>query len=161
MHKPCKAALLAASLTLCLPYGASAATVARQAGDVLLSKGDGFVPMPSGAELARGSQVMVRPGGLASITYAGNCVVKVGSGVWVVQPTAPCSPGKSEIDFTGRMNDQAPPEGAPEGPPVGDGGGWHGTTLLIGGLVIAAGIGIAAWPINDIHKSNSSRPASP
>ena len=149
MIKLRKTIRLAACAVLCLPYVANAATVAKQTGDVLVSKGDGFAPMTRDTELAPGSQVMVRPGGLAMITYSTNCLVRVGSGVWVVQPAAPCADGAREIDLTGRMNQQTEPDGKP---------GINGTTLLIGGVVVAGGV---AAIILLTHKHKKDKSASP
>jgi hypothetical protein len=99
--------------------GAGAAVASNQAGTVLIRKGDGFVPLLARSEVAASTRVMVRPGGLALIAYAGNCTVRVGSGLWLVQEKAPCREGVVLIDFTGRMNqepatDEEPP---PEPPP--------------------------------------------
>src|SRR5262245_63470630 len=71
----------------------------------MVSKGDGFVPLAAAAEMMPGSKVMVGPGGVAMIVYAGGCIVRVGSGLWVVQDAAPCDKGTTELDFTGRMNE--------------------------------------------------------
>lgn len=101
--------LLAAVLVVAWgPLAAKAAVVSSQSGNVLISTGDGFVPLAGPVELQAGGQVMVQPGGLATITYAGNCTVRVGSGVWLVQPAPPCKEA-AVIDFTTRMNQQTPP----------------------------------------------------
>ena len=139
MTRPCKGALFAACGVLCLPYVADAATVANHGGSVLVSKGDGFSPIANNTDLAPGGQVMVRPGGLAKITYSNECTVRVGPGVWQVQPVAPCANGNAEIDFTGRMNDgvvTVPTEPALAPAP-------SGTWLLIGAAVIGGGLLIA------------------
>ena len=105
--------------------------------------------MTRDTELAPGSQVMVRPGALAMITYSTDCVVRVGSGLWVIQPAAPCAGGEREIDFTGRMNQQTEPDDKP---------GINGTTLLIGGVVVAGGVA-AIILLNHNHTKDKS--ASP
>ena len=139
MTKPCKGALLAACVVLCLPYVANAATVANQGGTVLISRGEGFTPIANDTDLAPGGQVMVKPGGLAKITYSNECTVHVGPGVWQVQPAVPCTKGTTEIDFTGRMNDgvvTVPADPAPAPAP-------SGTWLLIGAAVVGGGLLIA------------------
>ncbi len=110
----CGAAALALCGALFASVGAAAAVVSSQAGTVLISKDDGFVPLLARSEVAAGTRVMVRPGGSALIAYAGNCAVLVGSGLWLVQEKAPCREGVALIDFTGRMNqepatDEEPP----------------------------------------------------
>ena len=130
------------------PLLADAATVSNRGGDVLISKGQGFVPVSGYAELPAGAQVLVRPGGVATISYASTCTVRVGSGVWLVQDKAPCTDGTTEIDFTTRMNQQAPP------PPAGD----DVDPLLVGAAVVGGGVLLAcvvSWCQGD------SRPASP
>jgi len=108
-----------------------AATVSSLQGEVLVNTGSGFKPVASAAgDLKPGSQVMVPPGGAATISYASNCSVRVPSGVWAVQAVAPCVAGKDSIDFTNRMNQQAPP---PDG-------GTDATALVVGGLVVAAAV---------------------
>ncbi len=151
MHKPRKIAVMAACAALTASYAVNAADVANQAGTVLVSTGEGFVPIAADAEVAPVAQVMVQPGGLAKITYSNNCVVRVGSGLWLVQKAAPCANGTSEIDFTGRMNQAAPPEGeAPAG-----GGGINTTLLVVGGVVVAGGIAAV------VIANNNSKPSSP
>jgi hypothetical protein len=150
MTKPWKGALLAACAVLCLPYVANAATVANQGGTVLVSKGDGFTPVANDTDLPPGARVMVKPGGLAKITYSNECAVRVGPGVWQVQPSAPCAKGNAEIDFTGRMNDgvvTVPTEPAPA-PAMG------GTWLLIGAAVVGGGLLIAC--VADWCRSSKS-----
>jgi hypothetical protein len=152
MAKPCKGALLAACAVLCLPYIANAATVANHGGIVLVSRGEGFTPIANDTDVATGALVMVKPGGLAKITYSYECAVRVGPGVWQVQPAAPCAKGTAEIDFTGRMNDgmvttPTEPEPAPA-PAMG------GTWLLIGAAVVGGGLLIAC--VADWCRSSKS-----
>jgi hypothetical protein len=129
---------------LLVPAAANAASVSRQSGGVLISKGTGFYPITSPTELGAGGKVMVEAGGYASIIYANNCVVRVGAGIWLVQAAPPCADGTSTIDFTGRMGQQTqdPP------PPI--------PPLLLGGLV-AAGVGIAVL-LNNGDKDKAASP---
>lgn len=124
--------------------GVEAATVSKQAGTVLVNTGNAFVPLSGSADLAPGSQVMVRPGGLATISYD-NCTVRVGSGFWLVQEASPCAAGVTEIDFSTKMSGGAldPP---PPPPPRYE-------LLVLGGVVIATCVFI--WCHND------DKPASP
>ena len=124
---------------------ASAATVSNQAGTVLVNNGNGFSPIAANAELAPGSQILVQQGGLASIAYANNCTVRVGSGLWLVQAAPPCANGATEIDFTGRMSQGAPP------PPAGL------PPLLIGGVIVAGAVGAAVL----VSQNNRDSGASP
>src|SRR5262245_17414531 len=120
----------------------AAATVSSQGGTVLISKGEGFAPITGDAQVGPGGQVMVRPGSVATIAYGSSCIVRVGSGVWLVQEAAPCSPGTTFIDFTGRMNQQPPAD-----PPPGDDQTPPGidptTGLIIGGVAVAGGVALA------------------
>jgi hypothetical protein len=130
------------------PLVANAATVSNRGGEVLVSRGQGFVPLKADAELAPGSHVLVQPGGLATIAYASNCTVRVGSGVWLVQATVPCTEGTTEIDFTGRMNQAGP---GPGGDQL-EGGALAALLLAAGGAVAAAIL---------LSQNNNDRPASP
>jgi hypothetical protein len=138
-----------AAATLCTlllsPVTADAATVSKRSGGVLINKGSGFVTLGADAELAPGQQVMVQQGGSASIVYASNCVVRVGSGVWFVQAVPPCANGATEIDFTGRMNQETPPT---EPPGV--------TPFVVGGVIIAGGVAAAI-----VLTQNKDKAASP
>ncbi len=143
----CKSLVAALFFWTSGPLSADAATVSNRGGDVLISKGQGFVPISGNAELAAGAQVLVRPGGLATISYASSCTVRVGSGIWLIQDMAPCTDGTTEIDFTSRMNQQAPP-------PPGD----DVDPLVVGAVVVGGGVllsCVVSWCQSD------SRPASP
>jgi hypothetical protein len=119
-----------------------AATVSQQAGAVLVNKGSGFSQITSDVELPPGAQVMVQQGGIASITYAGGCAVRVGSGIWTVQPAPPCANGSSVLDFTGRMNQQTPPTST------------DGLPLMASSLIVAGGFVV-------LGTQGSDKPASP
>jgi hypothetical protein len=124
---------------------ADAATVSKRSGGVLINKGSGFVMLGADAELTPGQQVMVQPGGSAAIAYAGNCIVRVGSGVWFVQAVPPCANGATEIDFTGRMNQEAPPTEPADVTP-----------FVVGGVVVAGGVAAAV-----VLTQNKDKAASP
>ena len=133
--------LVAGLLSTALAAGpSSAATVSNEGGTILVSTGDGFEPIASFKELPPGGRVMVKSGGLATITYTPSCSVRVGTGLWLVQDKAPCREGTVLLDFTGRMGDglgsikDAPPEPPP--PPR-----VHHDLLILGG-VVAGGL----WP---------------
>ncbi len=135
--------------TFSLSQVAQAATIAVVEGEVLINGGDGFKPITETlGDVKPGSYVMVRPGGLATITYASNCSVRVPSGVWAIQASAPCAAGKDTIDFSTRMNQQAPPPGDF----WGDGGIW-----IVGGSVVIGSVAA----IIALSDNNHNTPASP
>jgi hypothetical protein len=123
------------------PTSGMAATVSQESGTVLINRGAGFSPIRTDAELAPGTQILVQPGAVALISYAGSCVVRVGSGVWMVQAAPPCATGNSSVDFTGRMNQATDP--ASPGPLLGV---PIEMTLLGGALV---GVSIAVFNKKD------------
>jgi hypothetical protein len=137
--------LAVASVVAALLGSAEAATVSSQGGTVLVSGGDAFVPLSGSTELAPGGRVMVRPGGAATISY-GNCTVRVGSGLWLVQQAAPCAAGTTEIDFSTKMSggalDPPPPLPAP-----------RYDALVVGGAIVATCVFV--W------CRNNDKPASP
>jgi hypothetical protein len=124
---------------------ADAATVSKRSGGVLINKGSSFIPLGADAELAPGQQIMVQRGGSASIVYANNCVVRLGSGVWFVQAVSPCTNSTTEIDFTGRMN-QATPSTEPT----------DVTPYVLGGVAVAGGAAAAI-----VLTQNKDKAASP
>ncbi len=127
-----------------------AATVASIQGEVLINSGEGFKPIPGTlGDVKAGSMVMVRPGGLATITYASTCSVRVPSGVWAIQASAPCTAGKETIDFSTRMNEEAPP---PEDGFWSKNGVW-----IVGGVVVAGGVTAGIL----LSQNNHHNPASP
>jgi hypothetical protein len=148
MSLGCRAAGAALCAFLIGTLTADAATVLKQNGSVLINSGSGFVPLASQAELAPGAQVMVQPGGRATITYASNCTVRIGSGVWSVQPVSPCTSGSTEIDFTGRMNQQTLPTPPPGMDPV------------VVGTAVAVGVGAVGLAIV-LSQGDNDKPASP
>jgi hypothetical protein len=147
MLKTLKILAMAAALAQFQVSMANAATVSGQNGTVLIGQGDGFAPLNAPAEVAPGTRIMVRPGGMATVTYAGNCVVRLGSGLWMVQSSSPCPAGKTSIDFTSRMNQQTPPPGTPPVDPL----------LIAGGLAVGGG---ALYAVIS-SSNNNSKPASP
>jgi hypothetical protein len=148
MRKPRRIASLAACALLLVPCLANAATVSGPSGAVFVSQGQGFLPLTATGEFPPGAQVMVKPGGYAQIAYAGNCIVKVGSGLWTVQPAAPCANGVTEVDLaTDRMNQSAQPL-------VTSNGGVAVVSTLVG--VAVAGV-IACVAL----CKNKGKPASP
>ena len=85
--------------------GVGAATVGSIQGDVLVNRGDGYRSVKSTLpNVPAGTQLMVRPGGSAVITYSGSCAVRIAAGVWSVNEQAPCADGRDFIDFTGRAD---------------------------------------------------------
>ena len=85
--------------------GVGAATVGSIEGDVLVNRGDGYRSAKGTIpNVPAGTQLMVRPGGSAIITYSGTCAVRIAPGVWSVNEQAPCADGRDFIDFTGRAD---------------------------------------------------------
>lgn len=77
---------------LCMHHGAVAAKVSRESGMVFVNTGSGYQVLEEDTELPPGGKVMVRPGGIAVITYSSSCVVRAGPGrVWIVAAEPPCS----------------------------------------------------------------------
>jgi len=74
------------------PASAAAATVSPMAGEVRVGSGHGFQKIDAPTEVAPGAQVVVSPGGLASIAYAGNCVVSAHpASITVIEKQPPCA----------------------------------------------------------------------
>jgi hypothetical protein len=129
------------SLCLCLALlqdiAAEAATITPEAGSVLVSRGDGFVPLVGQTQLAAGSRVMVGQGGQASIIYTADCTVRVPSGLWLVQEAVPCAKGTVLVDFTAKMANGSEPEPEPPPPPPSYNGYAIGAITIGAGAVIS------------------------
>jgi len=154
--KPSKVLVAALISTSVATNSTMAAMVSNEGGTILASAGDGFQPIRSSIELPPGGRVMVKSGGLATITYSSNCTVRVGSGVWLVQDKAPCREGATVIDFTGRMSDgirdnSVKDEPAPPPP------SYHHDLWIIGGLVAGGIVACVVWWC----RNDKDKPASP
>jgi hypothetical protein len=68
---------------------ASAAVVSPMGGDVRISTGQGFHPLAVATEVAPGGQVMVGPGGAASIAYSATCIVSASPAAITVVASRP------------------------------------------------------------------------
>lgn len=111
---------LAAFIVAVLP--ASAATIYVNEGTASVSRGDGFQPAGSGAQVGPGNKVLVSDGGSVTIVYSPGCQVTVNAGQVVTIPAeAPC------------FATTVAPEAA--------GAGMTG--YVIGGVVIAGAVGAA------------------
>lgn len=155
-----------------------------QAGGVFVNSGQGFVAVPQSTEVGPGAMVLVRGNGAAVISYGTSCSVRVGaSRVWQVAATPPCLPGTSFIDLAGSIRYAGAHHAAEAGPwqaavhpapadaaaasaadaaaaeaaaaaaaaPTGISTGM----LVVGGLMIAGGVGLA------LAASGGGSPASP
>ena len=78
----------------CLPLGQAAlsATIESTSGQVLLNRGEGFLPTEAGSPADVGTTIMVQPGGTAVIVYSDGCRVNAEPGkVFTVTPLSPCA----------------------------------------------------------------------
>jgi hypothetical protein len=107
-----------------------AAVVEPGVGDLTINQGQGFktVTGPSNANV--GDMIMVGPGGNATIVYEDGCKVNVKPGaVASIAPLSPCASGSKA------QND--------------DWGWW------VGGILLAVGIGIAAWRASESNGTTT------
>ena len=126
---------------------AHAATVTPEHGVAHLNAGSGFVAVEAPTLAPEAAQIMVAPAGSALITYSATCAVRVPSGVWRVQAQPPCEKNVTLIDFTRRMNQEAPPV---------EGDGPSTTTLVVGGVVVAGAVaGAIILSQDDDDKSST------
>ncbi len=117
--------ILAIAALAVVTLQASAATVHVNEGVVSVSRGQGYEPIGSGAAVGPGDKVLVANGGSATIVYSPGCQVPVGSGQVVTIPVElPCFATTTAV--------------APE---AAVGGAM--STSVIGGRVVAGGVGIA------------------
>jgi len=151
-----------------------------QAVGVFVNSGQGFIAVPQSTEVGPGAMVLVRGSGAAVISYGTSCSVRVSaSRVWQVAATPPCLPGTSFIDLAGPIRyagahhaAEAGPWQAAVNPAPADAAadvaaaeaaaaaaaaptGTSTSMLVVGGLVIAGGVGLA------LAASGGGSPASP
>jgi hypothetical protein len=136
----------AAVIAALLATNAAAVTLSNVEGTVAVNRGDGFQPASIGTTLSSGDRVRANASGSANIVYENGCSTRVGpSQVAVVLATPPACQGASLKDGGG----------------VGYAPAGLGTdTLLVGGLIVGAGVGIAVAASND-NNSTTYHQVSP
>ncbi len=95
---------------------------------------------------------MVGPGGSATVVYEDGCKVDIRPGaVTTIAPLSPCASGSNAQNYN------RCPIGSDGRPHCDDDWGWW-----IGGILLAAGIGIAAWRASESNGTTTEvKPASP
>jgi hypothetical protein len=112
---------------------AQAALLTGVEGQVSVNRGNGFERVTAPTDVKPGDRVMVGPAGNAKIVYNEACTARIqASTVIVVAKTVPCQ--LSALDAAAHGTDTAGP---------GAGVGGLGNGLLIGGALIAGGVGLA------------------
>jgi hypothetical protein len=107
-----------------------AAVVEPGVGDLTINHGQGFKPVTGPINANVGDMIMVSPGGNATIVYEDGCKVNVKPGaVASIAPLSPCASGSKA------QND--------------DWGWW------VGGILLAVGIGIAAWRASESNGTTT------
>jgi hypothetical protein len=135
----------AAVMAALLATNAAAVTLSNVEGAVSVNRGDGFQAASIGTTLSSGDRVRANASGSANIVYENGCSTRVGpSQVAVVLATPPACQGASLKDGG-----------------VGYAPAGLGTdTLLVGGLIVGAGVGIAVAASND-NSSTTHHQVSP
>jgi len=157
------------------PVEVAAASISPQSGKVYINIGKGFHPISGVVEVEPGAQVMLRKGGAARISYGSSCSVQIDGGrVWRVAKKAPCAPGKSTINLVNRktyvgadnpdtwetqVSSAEPAQAAAAAPATG--GALSSSALVIGGLAVAGGVGLAVAASGGGSSDNTPAPASP
>jgi len=123
---------LAAAITT--PLGA--ATLNQVQGEVLVSHGSGYQPVNGTIELQAGDSVIANPGSSAQIVYGETCHQEVQAGsVVFIEESAPCAT---------QSQTQEAAQGAGEATSATAGiAGVDTTTLIVGGVAVAGGVGAA------------------
>jgi hypothetical protein len=142
-----RAYVSAAVIAALFATNAAAVTLSNVEGTVSVNRGDGFQPASIGTALSSGDRVRASASGSANIVYENCCSTRVGpSQVAVVLATPPACQGASLKD------------GGAGYAPAGFGPGAD--TLLVGGLIVGAGVGIAVAASND-NNSTTHHQVSP
>jgi hypothetical protein len=94
-----------------LGASAQAATVTVERGEVLVSRGKGFVLVTKPTEVVSGDQIMARPKGSGRIAFEDGCIATVVPGVvFTVASASPCQRSGSHIETGGSLKDGPTPE---------------------------------------------------
>lgn len=127
---------------LALSSAAGAASLTGVQGSIMVNSGSGYFMATGPVELKIGDMVLANPGSAGQLKFPDGCNVPLQQGVVItVGTTSPCA-----VHADGQ---QQPGPGADS---FGSG------ALIVGGLVIAGGIGLA---LASGGGSSSSSPASP
>jgi len=120
---------------------AQAALLTNVSGDVFVNRGQGFVAIAAPTTLEEGDRVRTSAGGSAQVVYNENCAVSLSAGqAFVVRnPSAICN--------------QPASNNAANNPFAGG----NAPVLIIGGLAVAGGIGLAVA----LGGDDDDKPASP
>ena len=128
------AALLAVTGVLMVSGPAQAAAVHAEAGEVFINPGSGFIPVTTTTYVAAGTTIMVPAGATAYLAYEGGCTTRIeGPRTVAVAAVPPCQPGQG----------QATADWAAQTSPTGQAVDALSTPVVIGGLVVAGGVGAA------------------
>jgi hypothetical protein len=160
---------------------AGAVSLSSVQGSVMVNPGTGYYLTISPVELKPGDLVMVNPGSSAQLSFPDGCNSPLVPGsVVAVGSVSPCATNGGQSERAGQVEQthgqlpegQAPgqvPEGQAAGePPVGPeaagqavatAGGYGTGTLILGGAVVAGGVGLAVAMGG--KGGSSSKPASP
>jgi hypothetical protein len=131
-----RAYVTAAVIAALFATNAAAATLSNVEGKVSVNRGGGFQPASTGTALSSGDRVRASSSGSANIVYENGCSTRVGpSQVAVVLATPPACQGASLVGY------------APAGFDPG------ADTLIVGGLIVGAGVGIAVAASNDNNST--------
>ncbi len=128
-----------ASLTLA-SVAAEAAMLDLIQGEVLVNRGGGYEDVNGPTELKPGDLVIANPGGSAQVVYADGSIVPV-------QPGTVVTVGESAAAAAAEATAAA--------------GSLSTSTLVVGGLVVAGGVGLAVALSNKGSDSKDDKPASP
>ena len=130
-----------------------AARLQGATGNVVVNRGQGFVPVKGDSEVFAGDQIVVGAGGQAVLAYGDGCDVPVEVGkVTEVGPKPPCQLGRQIT--TQAVNDPAPAPAPADGGAFG--GIFEGPGLIIAaGVAVAVGVGVAI-AVNSGGSSSAS-----
>ena len=120
-----------------LAANAHAAQLTNIQGQVFVNRGDGFKQVTGPTQVNPGDRVLAGANGKAQVFYDGSCFNNVGAGQAIIIPQGqPCAPAAEQTATTG---------------------GIGTTTLVVGGLVVAVGAGVAIAA----SSRSSKKPVSP
>jgi len=147
-----RTAIIAAAATLLIAGSAQAALLRNIEGKVLVNKGDGFWEVFGKTPVTPGDRVLVRGKGSAEIDYGEGCIAKVSANQTTIVAQKKNCDRQTPIAMPVRQMASLKDLGPIALPPSPKDNSPDGHAIVIGGLVVAGGLGAAAALDGDEHS---------
>ena len=140
------------AMSWCGSAAADTSILIVQSGTVMVDTGDGFAPATSGMEIAPGTRIMVQADAIAQLQpSSGGCGVALPTQSIATAPAAVQCTASSEANDGGSSSPSSPPASAEVAAPTA-----LSPTVIVGGVALAAGVGVAASTLGKSSQHSAS-----